>query len=96
MGTSVVSLAQPAVGQAFPRHLAGRALSAFNLMIFAGVFAIQWGIGLAIDALRRGGMDAALAYRWAMGGYGAACALAFMWLHLGRWQQRRTGGGERR
>ena len=94
--TSVVSLAQPAVGQAFPRHLAGRALSAFNLMIFAGVFAIQWGIGLVIDALRSGGMDAALAYRWSIGGYGAACALAFLWLHLGRWQQRRTDGGERR
>ncbi len=85
--TSVVSLAQPAVGQAFPRHLAGRALSAFNLMIFAGVFAIQWGIGLAIDALSAGGMEAALAYRWAIGGYGAACALAFLWLHFGRWQQ---------
>lgn len=93
--TSVVSLAQPAVGQAFPAHLAGRALSAFNLMIFAGVFAIQWGIGLAIDALRTAGLDSLAAYRWAFGGYGAACAAAFLWLCLGRWQQVRAGHGER-
>ena len=26
--------------------MAGRALSAYNLVIFAGVFVIQWGIGL--------------------------------------------------
>jgi len=89
--TSVVSLAQPAVGQAFPAHLAGRALSAFNLMIFAGVFAIQWGIGLAIDALQAADMDRVAAYRWAFGAYGAACGAAFAWLHLGRWQQRRAG-----
>ena len=47
-----VSVSQPAVGAAFAPALAGRALSAFNLVIFAGVFCIQWGIGLAIDAMR--------------------------------------------
>ncbi|MCK7494556.1 MAG: hypothetical protein MZW92_27845 [Comamonadaceae bacterium] len=36
----------------FPRRWPGRALSAFNLVIFAGVFCMQWGIGLLIDALR--------------------------------------------
>ncbi|MDO9358749.1 MAG: MFS transporter, partial [Polaromonas sp.] len=41
-----MSLAQPAVGMAFPAALAGRALSAFNLLIFIGVFVLQWGIGL--------------------------------------------------
>ena len=44
-----VSVSQPAVGAAFAAHQAGRALSAFNLVIFSGVFVLQWGIGLAID-----------------------------------------------
>jgi len=95
VATSVVSLARPAVGQAFPTHLAGRALSAFNLMIFTGVFAVQWGIGLAVDALQAIGMQPVQAYRWAFGGYGGACAASFIWLHLGRWQQRRAAGSQR-
>ena len=50
VSSTFVSLAQPAVGMAFPPALAGRALSAYNLVIFAGVFTVQWGIGLLIDA----------------------------------------------
>jgi MFS family permease len=46
---SAVAMAQPAIGMAFPDHLAGRALSAYNLMIFAGVFAMQWLFGWLID-----------------------------------------------
>ena len=49
--SSFGALAQPAVGMALPAQAAGRALSAYNLVIFAGVFAMQWTIGLAIDAL---------------------------------------------
>ena len=52
MACTFVSLAQPAVGMAFPAALAGRALSAYNLVIFAGVFVIQWGIGLLIDGFQ--------------------------------------------
>ena len=47
---TVISLSQPAVGMAFRPALAGRALSAFNLVIFVGVFTVQWGIGLLVDA----------------------------------------------
>jgi len=83
--TSVVSLSQPAVGQAFPAALAGRALSAFNLVIFAGVFALQWGIGLAIDGLRAQGLTVLAAYQCAFAGFAAACALSFGWLLAGRW-----------
>ena len=46
---SFVSLAQPAIGLAFPSHLAGRALSAYNLLIFSGVFLMQWGFGWVVD-----------------------------------------------
>ena len=48
---SVVSLSQPALALAYPAAVAGRALSAYNLVIFLGVFCIQWGIGLMIDSL---------------------------------------------
>lgn len=83
--TSVVSLAQPAVAQLFPAGLAGRALSAFNLVIFSGVFVQQWGIGLAIDALLAAGWAPVAAYRAAFGTFAAACALSFLWLNAWRW-----------
>ncbi|MBX9832786.1 MAG: MFS transporter, partial [Burkholderiaceae bacterium] len=52
-----VSLSQPAVALAFPQALAGRALSAYNLVIFSGVFVVQWGIGLAVDAFAAAGLS---------------------------------------
>ena len=64
---TVVSLAQPAVGMAFPSHLAGRALSAYNLVVFAGVFVIQWGMGLWIDALLAAGWSTTAAFQGALG-----------------------------
>lgn len=79
-----VSVSQPAVGAAFPSALAGRALSAFNLVIFSGVFCIQWGVGLAIDALRAGGADEITAYRLAFAGFGVCCVLAYGWFLRGR------------
>ena len=65
--TSVVTLSQPAIAQAFPAARAGRALSAFNLVIFMGVFVNQWGIGLVIDALGRAGWSQAACFRAAFG-----------------------------
>lgn len=76
---TVVSLAQPTVGRAFGPELAGRALSAYNLVIFAGVFAVQWGIGLAIDALLAAGWERVAAYRAAFGGFAGLCALCYLW-----------------
>ena len=55
VSSTFLSLAQPAVGMAFPAELAGRALSAYNLVIFAGVFAVQWGLGLLIDGFAAAG-----------------------------------------
>jgi len=90
--TSVVSLSQPAVGQAFPAALAGRALSAFNLLIFAGVFTLQWGIGLGIDALQARGASPLTAYRWAFGGFWLACCLSFGWRALWQWRGQHGAG----
>jgi MFS family permease len=80
--STFVSLSQPAVAQAFPREQAGRALSAFNLLIFAGVFCLQWALGLAIDAFVAAGWSRVSAFRGAFGAFGACCALALMWFVL--------------
>jgi MFS family permease len=85
--TSVVSLSQPAVAQAFPAALAGRALSAFNLVIFAGVFALQWGIGLLLDALRGAGFTTLGAFRASFGLFLGACLASFLWA---RWRSNRS------
>lgn len=78
MCTSVVALAQPAVGLAFPTALAGRALSAYNLVIFSGVFAVQWGIGLLIDGFKGLGLIDAQAVRAAMGVFLLLSVLAYL------------------
>lgn len=66
VSSTFLSLAQPAVAMAFPSALAGRALSAYNLVIFAGVFVVQWGIGLLIDALEALGWSTGGAFRGAL------------------------------
>ncbi len=68
-----VTLSQPAVGMAFPSQLAGRALSAFNLVIFLGVFVVQWGIGLMIDGLMALGVAKPLSFQCAMGVFLVCC-----------------------
>lgn len=80
--STFVSVTQPAVGQAFAASLAGRALSAFNLVIFAGVFAVQWGMGLVIDLLRAAGHDTLAAYRGAFGLLALCCAGSYLWFLL--------------
>ena len=79
-----VSLAQPAVGMAFPAALAGRALSAYNLVIFAGVFVVQWGIGLLVDAFQAGGLGDVNAFRAAMGVFLALSMASYGWFLLAR------------
>jgi predicted MFS family arabinose efflux permease len=66
MSCTFVSLSQPAVGMAFPPALAGRALSGYNLVIFSGVFVVQWGVGLLIDGFEALGLDTVGAFRAAM------------------------------
>lgn len=61
-----VALAQPAVAMAFAPNLAGRALSAYNLSIFGGVFVVQWGIGLAVEGFKMLGLTEVQAFQGAM------------------------------
>jgi MFS family permease len=64
--TSVVTLCQPAVAQAFPRESAGRALTAFNLAIFLGVLPVNGASGWrSMHWWRRAGIARrATARRW--------------------------------
>jgi MFS family permease len=77
--STVVSLSQPALGQAFPTTLAGRALSAYNLVIFLGIFVIQWGLGVIIDVSHAQGADDAMAHRIALGVLALMCCLSYAW-----------------
>jgi predicted MFS family arabinose efflux permease len=83
--STFVAPSQPALGQAFPAALAGRALSAFNLVIFAGVFCVQWGIGLAIDALLSAGWSREAAFQGAFGAFGLCCVVSQAWLLMAPW-----------
>lgn len=78
MACTFVSLAQPAVGMAFPAALAGRALSAYNLVIFAGVFVIQWGIGLLIDGFKALGLSEVQAFQAAFAVFLAGCIVSYV------------------
>ncbi|MES2843367.1 MAG: MFS transporter [Pseudomonadota bacterium] len=76
--STFVSLSQPAVALALPAEAAGRALSAYNLAIFGGVFGVQWGIGLLIEALTVFGWSEADRYRGAMAIFGVCCVFAYL------------------
>ena len=74
-----VSVSQPALGQAFSPSQAGRALSAFNLVIFAGVFCIQWGMGLLIDVFTALGWTPLQAFRATFAVFGVCGMLSYGW-----------------
>ena len=61
-----MALAQPAVGMSFKAALAGRALSAYNLVVFAGVFVAQWSLGLLIDGFAALGWGPVASFQAAM------------------------------
>ena len=79
VSSTVVALALPAIGQAFASSLAGRALTAFNLVIFLGVFALQWFIGAVIDRLEAFGWTAEAAFQGAFLLPLAGCCASYAW-----------------
>ena len=60
---SVGNLSYAILTGRFPSALSGRVNTALNLAVFVGAFALQWGVGLAVDAFRAGGMTVPEAYR---------------------------------
>ncbi|HXD39043.1 MAG TPA: MFS transporter [Ramlibacter sp.] len=84
MTSTFISLAQPAVAMAFPPALAGRALSAYNLVVFAGIFVVQWGIGLLIDAFAAVGLGEVSCFRLAMAVFLACCVISYGYFVLAK------------
>ena len=66
---TVTTLAQTHVSLSFPSSQAGRANSAFNLTLFIGAFALQWGMGLLIDVFVSQGWSQSSAIRMAWAVY---------------------------
>jgi hypothetical protein len=79
ISSSVMGLAQPAVGMAFPASLAGRALSGYNLIIFSGVFVVQWGIGLLVDGFQASGWGTVASFQGAMTVLLCCCVASYIY-----------------
>jgi len=75
---SFVTLAQPAVGMAFPHALAGRGLSAYNLVMFLGVFVVQWSMGLMIDGFKAYGWQEPEAFQSALAVFLVCCVASYV------------------
>jgi predicted MFS family arabinose efflux permease len=76
--------------QRFPRALAGRVITAINLMVFVAAFAGQWGIGAVIElwpSTVTGGYQPA-AYRAAFAVMLAAQVVSLLWYALAGWRAR--------
>jgi MFS family permease len=76
---SLSNIAYPLLTGAFPVAFAGRVNTALNLAAFVGAFALQWGIGAAIDGLGALGVERLLAYKFTLAGLVACQALAYLW-----------------
>ncbi len=81
--SSFGTLAYSQTAAGFPVALSGRANTAFNLMVFVGAFAVQWGIGVLIDALQAAGQTSEAAHRNAFLALLAGQSAAYAWFLLG-------------
>jgi hypothetical protein len=65
----------------FPSHIAGRVRTTLNLMIFAGTFIVQWGLGVLTDGFVASGFDRTPALTYALGTLAAMqwCSLLWFW-----------------
>ena len=90
--STVVAQAQPAVALALPPQAAGRALSAFNLAIFSGVFVAQWGFGLVVDGFAAWGWAGAAKFQGAVAVFAAVCLAAYAVF----WRRARQAGAQGR
>lgn len=83
-GVVVNVLAFTVLNDGLASELAGRANTAVNLLMFAGSFAAQWGIGVVADAARISlGLDAAGGLRLAFALVLALYALSYAWFLRG-------------
>ena len=83
VGAAAGSQMYGVVAKQFDASLAGRATTAINLMAFVGAFALQWGLGLAIDGLRAAGFNPVEAYRLSFAAVVVLQLAAYGWMLRG-------------
>ncbi len=79
---SLSNISYSLVAQAFPTALSGRANTAINLLVFAGAFGLQWGIGIQVDTLQASGWTTAEAFRLSFLTLLGGQVLALGWLFV--------------
>ncbi|MDP1605038.1 MAG: MFS transporter [Rhodocyclaceae bacterium] len=79
IASSALALTHPAVGQHFESHQAGRAIAFFNLLLFLGVFAAQWGVGLIIAVINRETLNVITGYQVAFYILSLLSTLSYLW-----------------
>ncbi len=72
-------LAYPALTRAFPAAIAGRVVTAYNMVMFVGAFFLQWGIGALIQWMLDGGAATLQAYQVSFGALLLMQVLALAW-----------------
>ena len=84
LGAATNVLSFSTLNEGFAPEFAARANTALNLLMFAGGFAAQWGIGLLVDAARAmAGLDGAEGLRAAFSLVLVLQALTYGWFVLG-------------
>ncbi len=72
------TVVQPRLALTFPEAYAGRALTAFNLVVFLAMFVTQWLFGVAIDAWTAAGLSTPAAFRATMIGFASVHGLLLL------------------
>ena len=75
----VISLTQPAIALSFPRNLAGKSLTSFNVLLFSGTFFMQWGIGLVIDYCKYLGFEQIKSYQISFSVFLIICVFSYLY-----------------
>jgi sugar phosphate permease len=84
VGSAVNVLAFNVLVEPLPKNLVGRASTALNLMLFAGTFTAQWGLGVVAEyAGRWGSLAPAPAMRFALALLVAVQFCALLWFFAG-------------
>ena len=83
---SLSNVSYSLVAQAFPSALSGRANTALNVLVFAGAFGLQWGIGILVDALQARGWAGDAAFRAAFLTLVGGQFMALFWMFIPRRQ----------
>jgi len=83
VGSCFGTLSYTQMARGYDAALAGRAITAFNLAVFLGAFAIQWGMGVLLDALAVQGVARADALQAGFATLWIVQAGALLWLVAG-------------